>query len=127
MATTTKPAARNPAAKRKPAAKSTAARKEAAGEQPVADFHGLKITLPAKLPASFALRLGKLQRTPEEEGAGAMYGFLADLIGEQQLDAVMDKMDETGEDFNDSFNDLLTALTAPYGAKPGESIASGNS
>lgn len=114
-------------AKRKPAAKATAAQNEAAGEQPVADFHGVKITLPAKLPTSFPLRLGRLQHSDEENGAGAMYGFLADLIGAKQLDAVMDKMDELGVDFMEAFEELVNALVAPYGAEPGESNASAGS
>ncbi len=120
-----KPAAKRPAAK--PAAKAEAARKEAAGEQPIADFHGLTITLPATMPASLPLRLGKLQHSKEEDGAAAMYGFLADFIGAEQLDAAMDKMDEVGGDFNDVFGELVQTIVAPYGAKPGESNASAGS
>lgn len=124
--TTKKPAAaRKPAAKRP--TKAEAARKESANENTVADFHGLKITLPAKMPPSFPLRLGKLQHSTDEQGAGAMYGLLNGLVSEAELDAVMDKMDEVGGEFMPLFQDLVDAVTGAYGAEPGESNASAGS
>lgn len=123
-------AARKPAAKRptaKPASKAAAARKEAAGEQPTADFHGVTITLPARMPASFPLRLGKLQHSNDEEGAGAIYALLRGLLSEDDLDAVMDKMDEVGGEFNPLLQELIDTVTGAFGAEPGESNASAGS
>lgn len=111
------PKAKTPA---KPAAAADAAAREAADERATADFHGLSLSLPASLPNSFALRLGKLQYIPGAGRAAAVYGLLVSILKEDQLDAVMDKLDELPGEMDDILGDLMVTITAAYGGEPGE-------
>ncbi|MBA3583711.1 MAG: hypothetical protein H0W36_04140 [Gemmatimonadetes bacterium] len=113
------PATRKPAAKKPPAvAKAKAAENEQAGQPVTVDYHGLTLALPAKLPASLGLRLGKMQAASEDEQPGLVYSFLSRLISEQDLDRVMDRMDDLDEE--DSLGDLVGTILGAYGGQPGE-------
>ncbi len=111
----------------KPPAQAAADEHDPKVQTVTADFHGLELTLPPKLPGSMALRLGKMQSAPAAAGPGAMYEFLVGLIGADQVDRVMDHLDALGWDYDDfdrTVGELLAAVTGAYGGEPGESKAS---
>ncbi len=85
------------------------------------------LTLPPALPASLGLRLGRLTTLDENGQIGGIYDILVRIVGADQIDAVMDKMDERGGTLPEAFRGLMTCVNGAYGAASGESKASASS
>lgn len=111
--------------------KGAAARREAADEEHKVDFRGMELTLPPKLRESVIWRFGVLRET---DIAGTARLVQA-VIGTQQYQQVLDKLDEDevyiGEsDSGDETSPMVILLRdalASYGLEPGESPASNGS
>lgn len=104
-------------------AKEIVALAELTNEPREGDFRGVKIALPPKLPATFALDMAEVQATQGGADMGPMYRLIVGLIGSEQWRAVRDSIATTGEsmdDLGEILKDLVVAVTAPYGMEPGE-------
>lgn len=87
------------------------------------DFRGTKLTLPPKLPATFALDLAEVQAGEGGSDMGPTYRLIVGLIGAEQWRTVRDQIAQTGESMDglgEILKDLIEAITAPYGMSPGE-------
>lgn len=104
-----------------------AAKAERNGKRQI-DFQGLKLTIPPKLPASFAYRFAKITGLEErgENATGETYNLLVKVIGEEQFEAVMEHVDSNGAEDSGPI-DLIVALIQEYGSTPGKSEASASS
>lgn len=94
------------------------------------DFRGLKLTLPPKLPATFALDMAEVQASEGAMSMAPTYRLIAGLIGEAQWHAVRDHVAASGDsmdDIGEIIQQLIMACTEPYGVTPGESQASATS
>lgn len=121
--------ARRPAPK-KPAANGRAPKK--AAEAAIAEltdtprlgvFRGITLTLPAKLPATFALDMAAVQASESKNDLGPIYTLIVGSVGPQQWAKVRDKIAADGDStdaIGDILNELLAAITDPYNVEPGE-------
>lgn len=94
------------------------------------DFRGLKLRLPPKLPATFALDMAELQALSDDTNLGPTYRLIVGVIGEEQWRAMRGVIAESGDSMDEIgliLEELLKALTEPYGVTPGESEASATS
>lgn len=92
------------------------------------DFHGVKLTLPSKLPNSFSLRFARIAALEErgEMVAQHIYGLLVPTyVSEAKYDELVAAIDEVDEDVG--LGDLLVEIIGAYGAGAGESEASASS
>src|ERR687889_1501312 len=91
-------------------------------------FRGIALTLPPKMPATFALDMAEIQaQDTETVDLGATYRLLVGLIGHAQWRKVRDKIGEDGDSMDDLgavLTEIMSAITGAYDAKPGESSAS---
>jgi hypothetical protein len=91
------------------------------------NFRGLKLTLPSKLPATFALDMAEVQASEGGANMAPTYRLIVGLIGEEQWRAVRDLVADSGESMDEIgtiLEQLIGACTEPYGVTPGESEAS---
>ena len=125
-----KPAAKKPATKKPaPATAASVAVAELADEPREGDFRGVTLTLPAKLPATFAMDLAEVQATRDSD-LGPTYRLIVGVIGPRQWGAIRDKLADDGDDMEalgEVFGEILTSVMAPYNTTPGESPASAGS
>lgn len=94
------------------------------------DFRGLKLKLPPKLPATFALDMAEVQASEGSMSMAPTYRLVVGLIGEAQWHAVRDHVAASGDSMDGIgkiIEQLITACTEPYGVTPGESEASATS
>lgn len=87
------------------------------------DFRGTKLTLPPKLPATFALDMAEVQAGEGGADMGPTYRLIVGLIGTEQWRTVRDQIAKTGEsmeELGEILKDLIEAITSPYGVGPGE-------
>lgn len=94
------------------------------------DFRGLKLRLPPKLPATFALDMAEVQASEGGSNMAPTYRLIVGLIGESQWHAVRDFVAQSGDTMDDIgkiLEELIGACTEPYGVTPGESEASATS
>jgi hypothetical protein len=119
-----------PAAKAKTSG--AAKKKEAAprlnGKPKTLDFRGVSILLPPKLMGSVLFRWARLR---DDDLVGATK-LAESIIGKEQFDRVLDKMDEDGIEFDDvegmtEVGTLINKAFDAFGMSAGESSASGNS
>lgn len=92
------------------------AREEAAEQPKTLEFHGLTLTLPAKMP--FAL----LRHLDGNVDGTTIVGILRTLLGQDQLDAVFD----LGLDIDEG-TELFTIASGLYGTSAGKSSRSARS
>lgn len=125
MAATVKKAAPNGKAPSGSAAGKAVA--ELSDEPRIGAFRGVPLTLPAKLPATFALDMAEVQASEGGEDLGPTYRLIVGILGHAQWVAVRNVIGEAGDSMDqigDIFAELLGAITEPYGVTPGESEAS---
>jgi hypothetical protein len=91
------------------------------------NFRGLKLTLPSKLPATFALDMAEVQASEGGANMAPTYRLIVGLIGAEQWHAVRDHIAASGESMDEIgriLEQLIGACTEPYGVTPGEPEAS---
>lgn len=92
----------------------------------VADFRGVKFTLPPKLPATFIFDVGEMQ-AGDGTDFGAVHRLMVGLLGAEQWRNVRDKIAADGDAMDDMLSlmeELFDSVTKPYGVELGESEAS---
>lgn len=117
-----------PATKSTPAgAKAAAARAERNGGSLSCEWLGLKLKLPAKLPATFAFDAAEIETA---DGIAPLFNCIRGVIGPEQFAAVRERVAEKKiplEDFDDVLSELLDAVFGAYGVSLGEASASADS
>lgn len=89
-------------------------------------FRGIALTLPPKLPATWALDMATVQAgaSAGSHDLGPTYRLFVGVLGVQQWIKVRNKIGEDGQgmdEIGEIFSELLGAITAPYGVSTGES------
>lgn len=90
-------------------------------------FRGLTLTLPPKLPATFALDMAEVQAGEGGNNMAPTYRLIVGLIGEAQWQLVRENIAASGDSMDEIgtiLEQLIGACTDPYGVTPGESEAS---
>lgn len=92
-------------------------------------FRGIALTLPPKLPATWALDMASVQAgaSAGSNDLGPTYQLFVGVLGVEQWIKVRNKIGEDGQgmdEIGEIFSELLEAITAPYGVTTGESPAS---
>lgn len=91
-----------------------------------AEFRGLKLTLPAQMPATFVFDIAEMQ-AGDGTDFGVMHRLMVGFLGAEQWRQVRDKIGEDKVGFDqllDVTEELFEAITGAYGASLGESSAS---
>ena len=130
--TAVKPAAkRNGAGPRKVSrAEAQKAIAEMKDTPPVGDFRGVKLTLPAKLPATFIFDVAEMQADEDGTDLAVMHRLMVGLLGDDQWRAVRRKVADDGDSLDDItplMEEMFGAVTGAYGVELGESEASATS
>lgn len=89
--------------------KGAAARGEKKGKSKSVDFHGLTLTLPAKLPGTLLWDFKDVLEG-NERSVGGFIGFLESLVGPEQSKAVRDKVREEDLGLEETFEALDSLL-----------------
>lgn len=107
-----------------PKTKTAAARAERAPQPRSLDWNGLELELPANLPGELVFDLAAVETN---RGPASMLGAIRTVIGDEQLEAVRERIVELGltlDDVGEALGELVTGIWAEYGLTPGESDAS---
>ena len=89
-------------------------------------FRGVKLTLPSKMPATFAFDVAEMQAGNGTD-LGVLHRLMVGFMGDDQWRAVRDKIASDGspmDDLGDIITELFDSLTSAYGVSLGESSAS---
>lgn len=124
------PNAKKPANGKGAKAAAEAALAELENAPRLSTFRGVALTLPPKLPATFALDMAAVQASEGENNLGPIYNLLVGSLGVEQWGKVREKIAQDGDsmdDIGEILQELLEAITAPYNMEPGESPASATS
>lgn len=90
-------------------------------------FRGITLTLPPQLPAAFAFDLAAVQAAGDATSLAHAYRLIVGQIGETQWLTIRDKIAADGDPMDNMgplLEEILDAITSPYGMEPGEPSAS---
>lgn len=103
---------------------------ELADEPRKGEFRGITLTLPPQLPAAFAFDLAAVQAAADTTSLAHAYRLIVGQIGETQWLTIRDKIAADGDPMDNMgplLEEILNAITEPYGMEPGEPSASASS
>lgn len=116
MATTPK----SPAEKGTAGAKAAAAVSELDDAPKLGKFRDVVLTLPPRLPATFAMDLAQLQAT---EDMGLLYSMIVDLTGPEawvKMRASLAASGDALDDWGGAVQEIMKAVSAPYEVDEGK-------
>lgn len=125
-----KPPAANGKTSKPAATKAVAAVAELSDGPRLGIFRGIALTLPPQLPAAFAFDLAAIQAGGDATSLGHAYRLIVGQIGEEQWITIRDKIAADGDPMDRMgpiLEEILNAITEPYGMEPGEPSASASS
>lgn len=94
------------------------------------DFRGVKLTLPAQLPATFIFDVAEMQADEDGTDFAVVHRLMVGMLGDKQWRAMRLKIAQDGDSLDDLtplMEEMFEAVTAAYGVDVGESKASATS